>query len=168
MKKYLAVIALVSTVALSGCSPDPEPKQGPVAEATDHSNDITESKRIPPKTDKDLGDGIKNSAAPVASKPPIDKGLELALPGLNSVDVSPNEKVKLNTSGLQAKRDVEAVIFYYSKGDNDAKISLGKAKADDKGVVIMDVVVPADLAPGKYSIGFVSEDGIANNPIVVK
>lgn len=168
MKHKLTIIALATTALLTGCSPDPEPKQGPVAEAADRSNDITESKRIPPKTDKDLGDGIKATSVPVPSKAPVNKGLELALPGMTSAEVAPNEKVKLNTSGLQAKRDVEAVIFYYSKGDNDAKISLGKSTADDKGTVIMDVVIPADLMPGKYSVGFVSEDGIVNNPIVVK
>lgn len=154
-KKILAVMGMAFALsALSACSPEPVPDD--VREISEEEKKgIINAQTMPEKpveVTPSMGPGLADKAPEKATEP-IDNGKIIMVPSVAEVSVVPNEKVKLYAGQLTPGQSYPAVIFY-SVGSVEKTIDLGTHKVNPEGELSADVVVPANIVPGKYVISY--------------
>lgn len=177
MKKImLGVVAGMLVLSATACTSNDEVKPIPA--------ETVEGKYITPQdTSKDgaVGGPATSTAAPtsvngmgqgaIADKPveePVEAVVhEMVLPNVDTLKVKAGDKV--NVSFYEGKPDATyaAELFYSASQSKMKSLKLGTFTPDETGVVQGEVTIPANFAPGLYTLTLTVGDEILGGNIEV-
>lgn len=175
-KIMFGLVAGMLVLSATGCTSNDEAKPIPA--------ETIEGKYITPQdTSKDgaVGGPATSTAAPtaangmgkgaVADKPvesPVEANVhEMTLPNVDTLKVKPGDKV--NVSFFEGKQGATytAEIFYSTSQSKMKAQKLGTFTPDENGIVQGEVEVPANFAPGLYTLTLTLGDEILGGNIEV-
>lgn len=169
-KSISAMAIMLTALTLSACSHEPVPDD--VREITEEDKKgIVNAQTMPetteaPKVQPSMGAGL-TGPTPVQAKETIDKGTMIMVPTVEEVTVEKNEKVRLYAGQLEEGKVVTAALYYSDQAGKDTTLKLGEEKVGPTGEVTKEVVIPANIASGKYVFSLEIDGALYTAPIKV-
>lgn len=168
MKKHIVIGIMAASLALTGCAakvvPDDQRKlDNPKAVSATDAPASTETPTPVPS----MGSGLVASEPAEATVAPIDKGKVIYAPAVSDTEVSKNEKITISAGKLKPGTEYTGKLFYSEGGRNNSFIELGKFKVKEDTELNAVIVIPANLASGKYVISLESGEDMYLAPIKV-